>query len=197
MVPEDLVEGAADPSALESPGDSTAQAAAEVAPESTEASAGVAAKPRWADLSEEATPPEAETTAGLPPPDLIDFEEPAPSVTAQVEEGAAFGAPGEVSGVEEAPIADDLDLLTLDPFQVKTEEAEPATAEQILQELQQSPPEPTEDAAESALTSEQVESSAIDTNPIPDNPESSTLEANPDSSNAESPLVESKEEQPD
>eukprot|EP00435_Cladocopium_sp_Y103_P063800 s1727_g25.t1 len=76
MVPEELPEGAAGsaPAAEGEP-----EQSAPVVEHPLPGTGGSAARIKWADASEEATPPEADIPAGDPPPDLIDFGEPAAS----------------------------------------------------------------------------------------------------------------------
>eukprot|EP00435_Cladocopium_sp_Y103_P001515 s1696_g1.t1 len=170
MVPEELPEGAADSApAVEGEPEQSVP----VVEQSLPGTGGSAARINWADASEEATSPDLEQSGAASP------------------EEAAFGASH--NPPEEARFSA-LDFLQ----PVKAEELEhPVTADQIFTALSE-PISEAPDPPDPAASSEQVESSAIDTNPIPDNPES-TLEANPDPANLEeNPLVvESKEEQPD
>ena len=146
MVPEDPSETAGEESA--SPAVETAEGVVDTA----EAAAPLTS---WADLSEEATAP----TTAVEPEDLIDLGiEPTAGTAASSGEGA-----GEVSEFDDLPRFDALSLLTTE---IK-EESEPATAEQILQELENLAPEVAEDAEPSLETTE---------HPVePEQPESDNL----------------------
>ena len=95
-------------SAPETTGEESASAAVETAEGVVDTAEAAAPLTSWADLSEEAT---ALTTA-VEPEDLIDLGvEPTTESAAPSGEGAAFGAPGEVSEFDDLPRFDALSLL--------------------------------------------------------------------------------------
>ena len=171
MVPEDQQEGAA----LSAPApidQSTSQGEPEAA-ESAEGANGGDARINWADLSDGV----ADSTSFAAPLEQPDLDEEIPELEPEAAEvgelsgeGAAFGAPGEIAEFDLPPRFDALSLL--DP--VKQEEEAEVTADQIFQELEAAPAEPSSSVVEASDPREETHPAEVDN---PNKPTQETVEA--------------------